>query len=115
MSGEEKLSDEELYDQILDEIETTLDVATDNLELEVEDGFVTMWGSVPNIRDSEELEKLLFDGLGLENVDFDVVIDEGIQTTEEAMNDQSPQSREGFDITPEEKSFDDYSEPRRQI
>ncbi len=112
MSGEETLSDEELYDHIIDEIETALDVNTDNLEIEVEDGFVTMWGSVGNIRDSEELEKLLFDGLGLEDVDFDVVIDEGIQTAEESMDGSA---REGLDFSGRDNSFDDLSEPRRQI
>ncbi len=114
MSDLQSLSDEELYDQIVDEIETTMEINIDNLEIDVEDGFVTIWGSVSSIKDSEELEKLLFEGLGLEDVDFDVVIDEGIQPPPEILDERN-RPHDEFDLSPGDPGFDEFGEPRRQI
>ncbi|MFP4687629.1 MAG: hypothetical protein ACLFN5_05920 [bacterium] len=83
MVDSKSLSDEELYRHIVETIETSLGLNTDTLEVEVEDGFVSIWGSVPSIEDSEDLEKLLFDMLGLEDFDFDVVINSDLQTHDE--------------------------------
>jgi|GEM_PF-5657052 len=107
-----EMSDEELYDHIIDEIETALEIDTGSLEIDVEDGFVSIWGSVSSIEISEELERLLFDGLGIEDVDFDVVIDEGIQRPPEEI-DENVHSREDLDLGGGE--FDDFSNPRHQI
>ncbi len=113
MTDLSEMPDEELYDHIVDEIETALEIDTSSLEIDVADGFVSIWGSVSSIEISEELERLLFDGLGLEDVDFDVVIDEGIQRPPEEI-DEDARSREDLDLSGGSE-FDDFSNPRHQI
>jgi hypothetical protein len=89
MVDHESLSDEELHRHIIETIETSLDIDTDSLEIEIEDGFVSIWGSVPSIEDSEELERLLFDMLGLEDFDFDVVINSELHRHSEPYSSSS--------------------------
>ncbi len=114
MTDFSSLSDEELYDQIVDEIETTMEINIDTLEIDVEDGFVTIWGSVSSINDSEALEKLLYKGLGLEDIDFNVVIDEGIQPPPEVL-DERGRSHDDFDLAPGDSGFDDLTGSHRHI
>ncbi|MGM0381835.1 MAG: hypothetical protein ACQEP7_07580 [bacterium] len=114
MVPEENVEDEELHRQVVEQIETTLEMHTDDLEIEVEDGFVSIWGGVPSMKAHEELEHLLFDILGLEDVDFDVVVNEDLQTQEETLSSAS--SADDFNYGQDDSGFGGLNEsPRRQF
>ena len=114
MAPETSEDDEELYRQVVEQIETTLEMHTDDLEIEVDDGYVSIWGSVPSMKAHEDLEHLLFDILGLEDVDFDVVVNEDLQTQEETLSSAS--SADDFNYGQDDSDLGGLGgSPRRQF
>ncbi len=114
MVPEENVEDEELHRQIVEQIETTLEMHTDDLEIEVDEGYVSIWGAVPSLKAHEELEHLLFDILGLEDVDFDVVVNEDLQTQEETLSSAS--SVDDFSYGQDDSDLGGLGQsPRRQF
>ncbi|MFB6355550.1 MAG: hypothetical protein ABEJ65_03430 [bacterium] len=108
------MSGESLYREIIEVIESELGMNADDFDIEVDDGFVYIWGAVPSRQAQEELERFLFDNLGLEDVDYDVVVDEDLQSQGDSLPDADPDEY-GFGGTPEIDDGDLGSQtPRRQ-
>lgn len=88
-------ADDSVYWEIVDHVESEMEFESDHLDIEVEENFAAITGSVPGYQSYEELERLIFDTLDIENVEFDVVVDEDLQTESQKMGYDEP-DEEGF-------------------
>lgn len=114
MEGE-ALSDEELFRQVVDLIETEVGLDADNFEIEVDDGNLTIFGDVPSEQANEKLERIIFDTLDFDDVEYEVVVDEDLQAQEGSLPDSDPDDLGGYDSTGPNLGSDFGSEsPRRQ-
>lgn len=113
--GGESASRDEIYRQIEEGIENDLNLPPDNFVIEVDDEEqVAIEGSVPSMRADEELERLLFDTLDLEDVQYDVVVDEDLQGQESPFVNEDPDGEYGYEAgEPDLKDLS--SSPRRQF
>lgn len=80
----QRQNEEDVYREIVERIEAELGVGVNNLTIEVVGEDVTVEGSVPSTRAREDLERLLFDTLELDEISFDVVVDEDLQSRQSA-------------------------------
>jgi len=92
----EALSDEELYRQVIELIDTEVGLEPENFEINVNDGILTIYGDVPSEQANETLERLVYDSLDFENVEYEVVVDEDLQAQEGSLPDAEPDSFGSF-------------------
>lgn len=107
--------DDSVYWEIVDHVESEMDFEADLLDIEVEEDSVAITGSVPSQQRFEELERLIFDTIGLENVEFDVIVDEALQSRGQKMGQDEPEGGEGLGTDPNSTGAADLNNsPRRQ-
>lgn len=112
---DESMTDEALYRQIVDLIASELGLNPDNFEIDLDDGHLTIWGEVPSIQDQEELERLLFDSLDLEELDYDVVVDEDLQTQQDQLGGEQEGYSEDYELDQGPPDISSTQSPRRQF
>mgnify|MGYP006428213753 CR=1 FL=1 len=95
MEGE-ALSDEELYRQVVDLIDTEVGLEPGNFEITVNGGVLAIYGDVPSEQANETLERLVYDSLDFEDVEYEVVVDEDLQAREGSLPDADPDSFGSF-------------------
>lgn len=110
---EEPISEESLKRRIVETIEGELSLDPSYFEIEMHNGELFIQGEVPSIQDREILERLLFDTMGLENVEFDVIVDEDLQSEKESFDEDI--SEEEFEFNTGQPDLNDIQgRPRRQ-
>lgn len=77
-----EMKEEEILRGITEQIETEFGEKLHNISVEVSDEEITIEGAVPSRKADESLERILFDTLGFENITYDVVVDEDLQSTQ---------------------------------
>lgn len=70
------LDDGEIYDLILQELHEYPDLDADLIDIEVQDGFVTLGGRVGTEQELQEIQYVLTDVLGIGNFSNEIVLDE---------------------------------------
>ncbi len=113
--GNDPMSGGDIYRQIEEGIENDLDLPSENFVIEVDEDRVAIEGSVPSVHADEELERLLFETLDLDDVDYDVVVDEDLQSRGSPFVNEDPDDEQrGFEAgDPDLKDLS--SSPRRQF
>jgi hypothetical protein len=71
----ENLDDSDLYDLIVQEISEYPDLDPDLIDVDVEEGFVTLTGRVGTEQELQQIEFILSDVLGIANYSNELVID----------------------------------------
>jgi hypothetical protein len=111
----EALSDDELFRQVVELIETEVGLDADNFEIEINDGALSIFGDVPSEQANERLERILYDSLDFDDVEYEVVVDEDLQAQEDSLPDADPDDLGGYDSSGPNIGGDYGSEsPRRQ-
>ncbi|HEX7118147.1 MAG TPA: BON domain-containing protein [Longimicrobiales bacterium] len=72
----EDMDDEEIASLILEELSEYPEVDPDGIDVEVEDGFVTLTGRVGTEFELQEIEHVISDVLGIANYSNELVVDE---------------------------------------
>ncbi|HEX6940844.1 MAG TPA: BON domain-containing protein [Longimicrobiales bacterium] len=72
----ENMDDDEIASLILGELEEYPDIDSDGIDVDVEDGFVTLTGRVGTEFELQEIEHVLSDVLGIANYSNELVVDE---------------------------------------
>ncbi|HEX7048966.1 MAG TPA: BON domain-containing protein [Longimicrobiales bacterium] len=72
----DNLDADEIYDLLVQELGDYPDLDPDLLEIEVEDGFVTLTGRVGTEQELQEIEYVLTDVLGISNYSNELIVDE---------------------------------------
>lgn len=72
----DNLDDDEIYDLILQQIHEYGGLDPDQLDIQVEDAFITLAGRVGTEQELQELEQILTDVLGVSNYSNEIVIDD---------------------------------------
>lgn len=88
----EMLSDEELFRQFVDLLETEIGLDPENFEITVEDNELQIYGDVPSDQANENLERLIYDTMNFENVEYEVVVDEDLQAQEDSLHQSESDS-----------------------
>src|SRR5690606_9076698 len=83
------LDDEELHELILQELEEYPELDPDLLDIQVEDGFVTITGRVGSEAELQEIEQIVSDVLGIANYSNEVVVDELVRGTSSEAADEA--------------------------
>lgn len=113
--GDDPMSGDDIYRQIEEGIENDLDLPSDNFLIEVFDERVAIEGAVPSDRADEELERLLFETLDLDEVDYDVVVDEDLQSQDSPFVNEDPEDNYRGSEAGDPDLKDLSSSPRRQF
>lgn len=73
-------NEETIYRAIMDRLETEFGQNVRNITVEVEEDGLTVEGAVPSSEVDEELHRIIFEALELDEVHYDVIIDEDLQS-----------------------------------
>lgn len=102
------LDDEELHDLIVQELSEYPELDPDLLDIQVEDGFVTLAGRVGSEAEVQEIEQVIGDVLGIANYSNEVVVDELVRVEQsEAADEAVAEDREVEAQTGEEGELTD--------
>lgn len=89
MYGVDDLDDQELYDLIMQELMDEPELDPDELEIEVEHGFVTVSGRVGTEQELQQIEQILDDVIGLSDYSNEIVLDELVRAEHSAAADDA--------------------------
>lgn len=87
--GVDDLDDRELYDLIMQEFTDEPELDPDELDVQVEDGFVTVSGRVGTEQELQQIEQILDDVIGLSDYSNEVVLDEIVRAEQSAAADEA--------------------------
>ncbi len=76
VDGLHAMDDGELRERIVEELEDYPELDLDLVDVQVEDGFVTLTGRVGTERELQEFEHIVTDVLGISDVSNEIVVDE---------------------------------------
>lgn len=83
------LDDDELHDLILQQLSEYPELDPDLLDIQVEDGFVTLAGRVGSEAELQEIEQVVADVLGIANYSNEVLVDELVRAEQNEAADVS--------------------------
>src|SRR5690625_4964092 len=72
----DNLDDDEIYDLIMQEVSEVPELDPELIDVQVDDGFVTLMGRVGTEQELQQFEFLVSDTLGIRNYSNEIVIDE---------------------------------------
>jgi len=108
----DNLDDSEVYDLILQELHEYADLDTDMIEIQVQDGFITLGGRVGTEQELQEIESVLSDVLGAANYSNEITIAGVARTEHSEAADDVPGEIELADAESPLGEGDDRTDPQ---
>jgi hypothetical protein len=108
----DNLDDDEIYDLILQQIREFGGIDPDQLDLQVEGGFITVEGRIGTEQELQELEQILTDVLGISNYSNELVIDDLSRVEQSEASDELLVGDERVELTSPLGEGDDRTDPQ---